>query len=102
MVSEPANILTWTVVTIDGAETTHTYDVPLSPKEARQLVDSFATIFLDALNGTLPALTLVNPTVTYNPAHIVRVNFNSYGQIELDKILADAQRPMGFQFASAG
>ena len=101
MVSEPASIITWTIVTIDGVETTHTYDVPHLLQEATQLVASFAAIFLDAFAGKLPALTFVNPTVTYNPAHIIRVEFNSYGQTELDKVLADAQRPTGFKFATA-
>ena len=101
MVNEPARILTWTIVTIDGAETTHTYDVPQLLQEATQLVNSFATIFLDAFSGSLPALTLVNPIVTYNPAHIIRIEFNPYGQTELDKALADAQRPTGFKFATA-
>ena len=101
MFNEPANILTWTIVTIDGAETTHTYDVPQLLQEATQLVDSFASIFFNAFSGNLPALTLVNPTITYNPAHIIRVEFNSYGQTELDKVLADAQRPTGFKFATA-
>lgn len=101
MVNERGKILTWTIVTIDGAESTHTYDVPQLLQEATQLVNSFAAIFLDAFSGTLPALTLVNPTVTYNPAHIIRIEFNSYGQTELDKALADAQRPTGFKFATA-
>ena len=100
MVSEPAKILTWTIVTIDGAETTHTYDVPQLLPEATQLVTSFAAIFLDAFSGNRSALTLVNPTVTYNPAHIIRVEFNSFGQTDLDKVLADAQRPTGFKFAA--
>ena len=52
MFNEPTNILTWTIVTIDGAETTHTYDVPQLLQEATQLVDSFATIF-----STLSAVT---------------------------------------------
>ena len=100
MVDETATILTWTIVTIDGVETTHTYDVPHLLQEATQLVNSFASIFLDAFNGNLPAVTLVNPTVTYNPAHIIRIEFNSFGQTELDKALADAQRPIGFKFAT--
>ena len=101
MLNEQANILTWTIVTVDGSEITHTYDVPQLLQEATQLVNSFAVIFLDAFSGNLPALTLVNPTVTYNAAHIIRVEFNSYGQTELDKALADAQRPTGFKFATA-
>ena len=101
MVSEPANIITWTIVTIDGGRTVHTYDVPHLMQEATQLVNSFATIFSDAFAGNLPALTLVNPSVTYNPAHIIRVEFNSHGQTELDKALAGAQRPTGFKFATA-
>ncbi len=99
MVNEPAKILTWTIVTVDGVAITHTYDVPQSLQEATQLVNSFATIFLDAFSGNLPALTLVNPTVTYNPAHIIRVEFNSFGQTDLDKALAEVQRPAGFEFA---
>ncbi len=99
MVNEPATILTWTIVTVDGVPITHTYDVPQSLQEATQLVNSFATIFLDAFSGNLPVLSLVNPTVTYNPAHIVRVEFNSFGQTHLDKALAEVQRPAGFKFA---
>ncbi len=101
MVNHAGNIFTWTIVTADGAETTHTYDVPQSFHEASQLVTSFMTIFLDAFSGDLPALTLANPIVTYNSAHIVRVAFDSYGQTELDRVLADAQRPTGFKFTTA-
>lgn len=101
MVNEPASILTWTIITVDGVQTTHTYDVPQLLQEATQLVNSFAAIFLDAFSGSLSALTLVNPTVTYNPTHIIRVEFNSFGQTDLDKALADAQRPTGFKFATA-
>lgn len=88
-------------MTIDGAATTHTYDVPQSLQEATQLLNSFVTIFLSAFSGDLPALTLANPIVTYNSAHIIRVAFDSYGQVELDRVLADAQRPTGFKFTTA-
>ena len=92
--------MTWTVVTIDGNKTTHTYDVPTNIEALRKLVNQTTTYIIGAFTGRYKLLMMTDPFILYNPSNIVCIQFDSFGSEELQAILERAQRRIGFPIAS--
>ena len=94
---DPVTIMTWTIATSDGVETVHTYDLPEDDQQIIQLAEAITMNIANALNGTNAFVHLINPYVTYNPAHIVRVRFDAFGQTDIEKAVEEAQPVTGFR-----
>ena len=84
--------MAWTVVTADGDETTHTYDMPQSLAQATKVIATISNLVVNAITGRNRVLLLQNPSVAYNPGHIIRVYYDAFGQEELQTAIEDAQR----------
>ena len=97
---EQPKMVSWTVMTVGGTAVTHSYHLPPAAAEATRFVISIDTIISSALSGETKTLRLANPMVTYNPAYIISIAFDSYGQAELDNAVGEVERTAGFRTAS--
>ena len=93
-------MVSWTVMTVGGTAVTHRYHLPPAAAEATRFVISIDTIISSALSGETKTLRLANPMVTYNPAYIISIAFDSYGQAELDNAVGEVERTAGFRTSS--
>ena len=86
--------MVWNVVTVDGVEKTHAYDVP-DTAAVVDLVQFMSESIVNAFSGNAPILHMKNPTVFYNPTHIIRVSVTSLGGTEMERVVEEAERQVG-------
>ena len=86
------------VVTVDGARTTHHYDVPGNQLQAARLIRDVSERIMQGFSGRRSVLRLDYPLVTYNPDHIVRIEFGAFTPEQWARALEDAKRrAIGFR-----
>ena len=93
---QPGKIL-WTVVTTDSKSRSHTYDVPEQFDKIIELIDSHTHHMFQALSGEVHFFQLNNPTVIYNAAQVVSIEFTIVGPDDIKKAVQESQRKMGFK-----
>ena len=86
------------VVTVDGAKTTHQYSVPGNQAQAARLIREVSERIMYGFSGRRSFLRLDFPLVTYNPDHIVRIEFGAFTPEQWSRALEDAKkRAIGFR-----
>ena len=86
------------VVTIDGARTTHQYDVPGNQVQAERLIRDISERIMLGFSGRRSVLRLDFPLITYNPDHIIRIEFGAFTPEQWARALEDAKRrTIGFR-----
>ena len=86
----------YTVRTIDGIATTHTYDLQ-SPESAKALMEEMAEEIVDALWGDKPMIIFDSPIISYNARHVVSIQFEVIGGDEYQALLISTRRRIGFR-----
>ena len=94
---ENPKVVSWTVLTSVGTATTHNYPLPQTAADATRFVMSIEAIISGVFSGESKLLRLANPMVIYNPAYVVSIAFDSYGQTDLDSAVEEAERTAGFK-----
>jgi len=78
--------LLFTVLMANGGRTIHTYKVPSDRDEALNFVGTMIDMIADALTRkTDRCLAFMNPSICYNPDHVLGVEFKAVGEDELDE-----------------
>ena len=87
----------WTVVTVNVQSTSHIYDLPAEKIEhVKEYVETMNDLITGAFGGRYPLLVMLNPSIVYNPSHIVSIRFDAFGSEELEALQEQTQRKLGF------
>ena len=89
-----------TVVTRDGKSTAHIYDIPQDTSAIQELAADLARRITFAFSKRFGLLFLDNPSVNYNPTHVIRIESEVFGSDELKQAFENAQRTIGYRSGS--
>jgi hypothetical protein len=80
-----------------GVTNEHIYSLPEKRKEAFKIIDSLVDSITDVLGAKTGFLHLENPSITYNPKHIVYIKEVFRGPAEWEELMRrSTKRPLGF------
>ena len=91
------NIVTFEITTIDGRSTLHTWDLSLLQNidEVRGVIRAISTNIVQAFTGERSLIFMKNPSVAYNPSHIISISFEIPPEVMTEEI-----RELGFRLPS--
>lgn len=88
--------ITFTVHCINGEKIMHRYKVPSTIKEVEKLLDNIIDMTTAAIAGNKRIMYLQNPNIEYNPHNIVAVEFGGITSGQIDQLIKETEKRMGF------
>ena len=87
----------FTVYCVNGEKLVHRYKLPPTHKEIEKLIKDTIHMINDAFTGKLKILFFTNPIIHYNPKNVVGVEVSSITTEEIETLIKEAQKSIGFK-----